>query len=39
MSSLNSEEHKGLFLDIILDGGYAHVLIEYDQERISFHTL
>jgi hypothetical protein len=39
MSSLNTEERKGLFLDIPLDEGYAHVLIEYDRERVSLPKL
>ncbi len=39
MSSLNPEEQKVLFRDIPLDDGYAHVLIEYDRESVSFPNL
>jgi len=39
MSSLNPEEQKGLFRDIALDDWYAHVLIEYDRERVSHFKL
>ena len=39
MNSLNPEKQKGLFRDIPLDDGYAHVLIEYDRERVSLLNL
>ncbi len=40
MRSLNHPaEPNGLFRDIPLDDGYAHVLIEYDQESISLPQL
>jgi hypothetical protein len=40
MRSLNHpDEHKVPFRDIPLDGGYAHLLIEYDRESVSLPTL
>lgn len=39
MSSTLPETPDGYLRDIHLDEGYAHIVIEYDQERVSFSEL
>ena len=39
MSSILPETPEGHFRNIPLDEGYAHIVIEYDQDRVSFSEL